>query len=209
MLKSSFIFITSLFLILNFSTANGQNLAASKNDLARIENYLQNIKYLSAKFTQESSDGSIATGKFYLSRPGKMRIEYDAPTPILVVVNGPVLAYQDTELEETSYLTTNSTPASFLTRNNISFSAEDIEVTNFVKQGNFLKVSVVKKNKKEAGEFTLVFENDPIKFVMMQVKDDLDQVTKVTLENKGQENKGFSGKIDDSLFIIKNNQLPK
>ena len=106
-------------------------------------------------------------------------------------------------MEETSYLRTNSTPASFLTRKNISFWAKDIEVTNFKKEDGLIYVSLVKKNKKEAGEFTLIFQNNPIKFVRMEVSDDLDQVTQVTLRNHY-----FKTKIDNKLFFVKNDQLP-
>ena len=52
------------------------------------------------KLKQESSDENVATGKFYLMRPGKMRIEYDQPLEILIIVNGKVLTYQDLELEK-------------------------------------------------------------------------------------------------------------
>lgn len=178
-------------------------LAKHKKDFIKIEKYLQNIKNLTAKFIQESPDESIAVGKFYLSRPGKMRIEYITPTPLIITVNGSVLSYKDVELEETSYLRTNSTPASFLTRKNISFWAKDIEVTNFKKEDGLIYVSLVKKNKKEAGEFTLIFQNNPIKFVRMEVSDDLDQVTQVTLRNHD-----FKTKIDNKLFFVKNDQLP-
>ena len=52
-------------------------IAQFESDLSQIELYLNNIKNLSAKFVQETSDGNIAEGKFFLSRPGKMRIEYE------------------------------------------------------------------------------------------------------------------------------------
>ena len=91
-------------------------LERHQQDLTQIESYLNNIKTLSAKFIQESSDGNTSEGKFFLSRPGKMRVEYSGQPKTLIIVNGSVLAYQDIELDETSYLSTNTTPASFLTR---------------------------------------------------------------------------------------------
>ncbi len=194
------------FSFLLFSSVNalsGEISNKYKDDINKIENYFNNIKYLSSIFLQESSDGSVTYGKFYLSRPGKMRIEYQEPSEIVIVVNGGVLTYQDVELEETSYLRTNSTPASFLTRKNISFFAKDIEITNISKKNDIIRVSLIKKNKKEAGEFTLVFQENPIKFLKMEVKNDMDQITAITLENHD-----FKSKISKKLFIIKNNQLP-
>jgi len=190
-----------------FSTGFAQDQDLAKKhapDLRKIESYLNNLKYLSAKFTQKTHDGQVMEGKFLLSRPGKMRVEYVQDPKILIIVNGSVLAYRDVELEETSYIRTNTTPASFLTRKNISFLAKDIEITNVEKTKDHIKVSVVKKNRKEAGEFSLVFTNNPFQFVRMEVKNDLEQVVIVTLRDLD-----FSKKLSRSLFIVKNKNLPQ
>ena len=169
-----------------------------KSDLKQIESHLNNIKYLSAKFIQESSDGNLVEGKFFLSRPGKMRIEYLADPKIIIIVNGSILSYHDVELDEVSRLRTNTTPASFLTRPHISFSSKDVEVTNIKKTPSRLKVSVMKKNRKEAGEFSLIFSRNPLEFIKMEVKNDLDQIVGVTLAEKN-----FTSPISKKLFIIK------
>jgi outer membrane lipoprotein-sorting protein len=173
-------------------------------ELSQIETYLNNIHDLSAKFIQESSGGKIIEGNFFLSRPGKMRIEYLAQPKILIVVNGAVLAYQDIELEETSHISTNTTPASFLTRQNISFLAKDVEITNVKKSTDQIKVSLMKKNRKEAGEFSLIFASNPLRFIKMEVKNDLDQIVTVTLRDLN-----FSNPLSKNLFIIKNKNLPQ
>lgn len=167
-------------------------------DLAQIELYLNNIKNLSAKFIQETSGGNVAEGKFYLSRPGKMRIEYLAQPKIIIAVNGSVLSYYDVELDEVSRLSTNTTPASFLTRENISFAAKDVEITNIKKSAGQIKVSVMKKNRKEAGEFSLIFATNPLRFIKMEVKNDLDQIIGVTLTDVD-----FKSPISDKMFVIK------
>jgi len=176
-------------------------------DLAQIESYLNNIKNLSAKFIQESGDGTLVEGKFFLARnnesAGKMRVEYLAQPKILIVVNGSVLSYYDVELDEISHLSTNTTPASFLTRPNISFSAKDVEIISIKKHADQIKISVMKKNRKEAGEFSLIFKTNPLQFSKMEVKNDLDQTITVTLSNTD-----FNSAISDKLFVIKNKNLP-
>ncbi len=167
-------------------------------ELKAIENYLNNIKNLSAKFIQETSEGNVLEGKFFLSRPGKMRVEYFAKPKIVIVVNGAVLTYYDVELDEISRLSTNTTPASFLTRPNISFEAKDVEITDVKKQGDQIKVSLMKKNRKEAGEFSLVFDLNPLKFSKMEVTNDLDQTISVTLSEID-----FTSLIPDRIFILK------
>jgi outer membrane lipoprotein-sorting protein len=114
-----------------------------------------------------------------------------------------VLTYKDLELDEISNLGTNTTPASFLTRSSISFLAKDVEITNFVEEEDYIAVSVMKKNRKEAGEFSLVFNKSPFDFIKMEVKNDLGEKTEITLENKD-----FNKVFDDKLFIVKNKNLP-
>lgn len=169
-----------------------------KSDLQQVENYLNNLKNLSAKFVQESTDGNLVEGKFLLSRPGKMRIEYSAQPKVIVVVNGAVLSYFDVELDEISRLSTNTTPASFLTRENISFNAKDVEITNVKKTPGQIKISVMKKNRKEAGEFSLIFSTNPLRFDKMEVKNDLDQTIRVTLSDID-----FASSISDKMFVLK------
>ena len=176
-----------------------QDLAENyKSDLQQVENYLNNIKNLSAKFIQESAEGNLVEGKFLLSRPGKMRIEYSAQPKVIIVVNGAVLSYFDVELDEISRLSTNTTPASFLTRENISFGAKDVEITNIKKTADQIKISVMKKNRKEAGEFSLIFSTNPLRFDKMEVKNDLDQTIRVTLSDID-----FISQISDKMFVLK------
>ncbi len=169
-------------------------------DLTQIESYLNNIKNISADFTQQSESGTVA-GKFYLARnsetAGKMRVEYLAEPKIVIVVNGAVLSYFDVELDEISHLSTNTTPASFLTRPNISFAAKDIEVTKVEKEPNQISISLVKKNRKDAGEFTLIFDLNPLRFIKMKVKNDLEQIVTVTLSNID-----FKSTIPNKSFVI-------
>lgn len=200
----AFYFLLSLSLPAQATAKEKNFLKLYPKELSQVESYLNNITNLSSQFIQESSDGNLVEGNFFLLRPGKMRIEYNDQPQILITVNGSVLAYKDIELDEVSYLRTNTTPASFLTRKNISFSSKDTKITNVEKTKNHLKISVVKKNRKEAGEFSLIFKTSPLRFVKMEVKNDLDQIVTVTLLNPN-----FTKKIPKRLFVIKNKNLPQ
>lgn len=202
--KTFRIFFFTLILFWNCDSFAAENILEKYSpELSEIEIYLNNIKNLSARFIQET-DGSKVGGKFYLSRPGKMRIEYLAQPKVILTVNGSVLSYLDVELDEISNLSTNTTPASLLTRENISFSAKDVEVTDVKKTPSQIKVSVMKKNRKEAGEFSLIFKTNPLQFIKMEVKNDLNQVIKVSLVDTD-----FNSEIPKNLFVLKNKILPQ
>lgn len=193
-------------LLLNIALSNNNVFASVDAEceeiLPEVEQYLNNIKSIKSEFSQIAPGGEVSEGVFYLKRPGKMKIKYKKPN-LLITVNGNVLAYEDQELEEISYIRTNTTPASLLTRKNISFSAKDIELTRCEFLGKNLVISVLKKNQKDAGEFSLVFSKNPIKFVKMQVTSNTDEIYKINLVNTQ-----FDVPLEDSLFIVKNKNLP-
>ena len=69
---------------------------AEKISLNEINNYINGLTMLQADFEQINSDGSIDTGKLYIRRPGKMRLEYAAPSNALVIVGaGSVSIFDD------------------------------------------------------------------------------------------------------------------
>lgn len=178
------------------------NLHANEAYLNKIESLLNNIKNLSSDFIQ-NSEGAQATGKFYISRPGKMRVEYKTGPNILITVNGTVLTYKDIDLDEVSNLSTNTTPASLLTRKNISFSAKDIKVDNVKVTNNEVSVTLYKKNRPEAGKFRLFFDKNVTTFKKMEVIDGLGGVVTVKLLNIS-----YPDNLPSRLFYIKSKNLP-
>src|SRR5690606_14235092 len=54
-------------------------------DIQRVERYFNDVDTLKARFRQIAEDGGIAQGTIYLRRPGRMRVEYDPPVPVLLV----------------------------------------------------------------------------------------------------------------------------
>src|SRR5688572_27578396 len=50
-----------------------------QEDIARVEQYLNAITTLEARFSQIVERGPPLTGTFYIKRPGKLRFQYDPP----------------------------------------------------------------------------------------------------------------------------------
>src|SRR5690606_26433282 len=50
--------------------------AGDRADLERVSLYLNGLKDLQGGFLQVGPDGSLAEGRFYLRRPGRLRFEY-------------------------------------------------------------------------------------------------------------------------------------
>ena len=78
--------------------------AEQHTQLKRVSDYLDKIDTLQSGFLQISSTGETANGTILLSRPKHLRIEYDPPTPILIIANGKYLSYVDTELQQVNHI---------------------------------------------------------------------------------------------------------
>ena len=63
--------------------------------ITRIEEYLNTIRNLSARFVQIANDGRYSEGRIWLSRPGGMRFEYAPPSEIILIASGDIIMLQD------------------------------------------------------------------------------------------------------------------
>src|SRR5215469_14294320 len=155
---------------------------ADRADLDRIEQYLNGIRTMSGRFTQFAQDGGTAAGSVYLSRPGKMRFDYDKPSPILLVADGTFVVYLDYSLKESTYLPISSTPAWFLLRDKVSLS-DGITVTRFERGAGVLRVSLVETKSPEDGTLTLVFSDKPMELRQWTIVDAQGKQTTVALSD--------------------------
>ena len=131
---------------------------AASSDVARVEEYMNSLTTLQARFIQMSSSGDIVEGDFYLSRPGKLRLVYDPPMGHFVVADGKLLYHYDAELKQVSYLGLDSTPAGLLVREKHDLaSGKEVVVTGTKKEKGLLFISMYKTDDKSAGQITLVF----------------------------------------------------
>ncbi len=155
--------------------------AADKADVERAEGYLNGITTLKARFLQVSPNGASVEGDAFLSRPGRLRMQYDPPSPLLVVADGDFLIVHDRQLGEPSYIPLGSTPAGILVRPGVKLDGPDLAVTRVVRLPGVVRVAVVAADDPAAGEITLVFSDRPFALRQWQVRDPQNQVTTVSL----------------------------
>jgi len=151
------------------ATPDSKLSAQDTAEVARVEQYLNSIRSVVARFMQVASDGSAVQGNFYLQRPGKMRIQYDKPYPLLMVASGIYLTVYDPELKQTSYLPIDSTPAYFLVKEKIS--PDDVTVTKVERGMDSLRVTLHEAGHPDQGRLTLVFSDNPLQLKKWTVID--------------------------------------
>lgn len=158
--------------------------APTPQDSALLEQaaaYLNDIETLQARFLQVDGRGGVAEGDLYLDRPGKMRLAYDPPTPVLIVADGFYVIYVDLELGEPSYLDIDDTPAAFLLKPAWSFVDESVIVKDILRQPGVIEITATQANDPLGGELTFVFTEGPFELRQWRVKDAQSQEITVTL----------------------------
>ena len=148
----------------------------------RAEEYLNGIQTMEARFTQVDSANKRATGKIYLSRPGRMRFEYDPPGPVLIVANGRHLIHYDRDLKTASYINQRDTPAWFLLSPKIEMQG-DVTVTEVARREDRILITLIKTSEPNQGAVTLVFSENPMRLEQWAVSDAQGVVTYVTLRD--------------------------
>ncbi|WP_065814734.1 outer membrane lipoprotein carrier protein LolA [Magnetospira sp. QH-2] len=172
--------------------------ADEQSTLKKVQHYLNSIKTLQSRFIQATSAGGYAEGTLYLSRPGKLRFEYDPPAPFLLVADGTWLIYEDKELEQISYLLLDSTPAALLVSDDLDFNGDKVTVEKLVKDKGLLAVTFTQKENPENGQVTMILNEKPLILRQWEVLDAQGTRTMVTL------NKTRTGMpLDKMLFRYK------
>ena len=124
-----------------FTTFDANQKAAA----AKVSAYLSNLSTLSGNFVQVGPDGSKTTGDFYIQKPGKVRFEYDAPTPIAMVSDGQSLAVRDTKLATQDIYPLSQTPLRFLLSDRIDLM-KDTNVVAVTADDLYTSVIIEERN---------------------------------------------------------------
>ena len=171
------------------------NLTSDESaDIHRIEDYLNGITTMQAKFTQINPDGTSAHGILYIQRPGFLRFDYAPPDSYLIVANGTWFIYVDRELQQASHIPLRQTLAWFLVRDPISLS-DGVSITRFERGPGTMRVSFVETDNPDSGSVTFAFGDRPLELKSWSITDSQRQDTRVTIDSPQ-----FGLTLDRKLF---------
>ena len=118
--------------------------ANQKAQAARVSMYLSSLQTLVGNFVQVGPDGSKTRGDFYIQKPGKVRFEYDDPTPIAIIADGSSLAVRDKKLATQDIYPLSQTPLRFLLSDRIDL-LKDTNVVSVTADDVFISVTIEEK----------------------------------------------------------------
>ncbi|MBL4667395.1 MAG: outer membrane lipoprotein carrier protein LolA [Sneathiella sp.] len=180
--KSALAIILSSTLLISANATAAKLTDDDREDIARVEAYLNKITTLKAHFLQVNSEGHVAEGNVLINRPGRARFEYEPPAQILVVADGTWLVFHDKELDETTRIPLSATPISVLLEEDVELSG-DVTVTSVEKDGGILRVNIIDTDEPDEGGITLVFTLHPFALRKWLITDPQGSTTSVSLSN--------------------------
>lgn len=153
-------------------------------------------KTAKGRFVQVSPDGSVTEGEFALRRPGRMRFDYDEPTPVLIVADGSTVAMEDSELETVDRVPLGSTPLGMILDDKLDFQTE-ADVTSVERTGNKVAITAEDPEGEAEGELTLYFDATTYELLSWRAIDANRQTTLVALQDVET-----NVSLDPRLFIL-------
>eukprot|EP01013_Petalomonas_cantuscygni_P005697 TRINITY_DN1638_c0_g1_i1.p1 TRINITY_DN1638_c0_g1~~TRINITY_DN1638_c0_g1_i1.p1 ORF type:complete len:220 (-),score=55.22 TRINITY_DN1638_c0_g1_i1:266-925(-) len=165
--------------------------------LERASTALAKVKTASGTFEQLAPDYTESTGRFALSRPGKVRFDYDAPTPLLVVSDGTTVALQDSELETTDRVPLGTTPLALLLDDEIDFATE-AEVLDVTTGNGRVAITLRDQSGEMDGTLTLLMQESDMALTGWRTVDSGGNMTQVQLTDVN-----YGKRLNPRLFVLK------
>ncbi|HET7879662.1 MAG TPA: outer membrane lipoprotein carrier protein LolA [Acetobacteraceae bacterium] len=173
-----------------------QPTAQDRADMARIETYLDGVRTLKAHFIQVAPNGAISEGTVWLERPGRMRFQYNPPSPLLLVAGHGLVVFRDNQLNQTTNIPIGQTPLGILLSDHVRMQG-DVTVNGMQRLPGQIQVSMYRTSSPGDGVLTLVFADNPLALRQWTVLDAQRQETRVTLYNVE-----LGGQFDQKLFDV-------
>ncbi len=182
------VFIAMLLSLAPFFSASAQDNFTDyqKADLKTITSYLNKLTSFQSRIRQINNDNSEHYGVLYVSRPGRMRLDYFPPVNYQLLASAKHFTLVDTTTNLATHYPFFSTPAALLLEKNIDLNNKKIKIVNIERKGNRLTLTLAgkKRNGKEDGNgrMIMVFSALPLNLLGWHVLDANNNRVSVVLE---------------------------
>jgi outer membrane lipoprotein-sorting protein len=178
----------------------GQATAFDANQRAlldKISFYLSGVQTLVGNFVQIGPDGRRVEGTFSIQKPGKVRFQYNPPSPIDIIADGSSVVVRDRSLETSDYYPLSQTPLRYLLADRIDL-LRDTDVVSVSADDTFITV-VVEETQVMVGtnRLMLMFDAKSLQLRQWTVTDPQGLDTTVAVYNLDTVKKP-----DPNLFVI-------
>jgi outer membrane lipoprotein-sorting protein len=110
----------------------------------RVSTYLTGVQALTGNFVQIGPDGRRSTGHLFIQKPGKVRFEYDPPSPIDIIADGTQVVVRDRQLATQDLYPLSQTPLRFLLADKIDL-LQDTNVVGVTADDTYVSIMIEEK----------------------------------------------------------------
>lgn len=170
---------------------------ADRADLDKVSAYLNGIHALEGGFIQIGANGQLDQGRFYLAKPGKLRFEYQPPSPLLIVCDGRTFSVFNKKLKTVDRYPLSATPLDLLLSDHVDLKKDDSIVKLQRQPGTLMIEARTSKNRSKAN-IAITFAYPNLELRQWTVIDDQGLPTTVALRDLQA---GTSP--DPALFVLR------
>jgi outer membrane lipoprotein-sorting protein len=185
----------AVFAALSFIGLPAEPVRAQTAVAQKIADHFASVKTMSGEFVQFGPRGEQTGGKFFISRPGKIRFNYDAPSPMRVIADGKSVVIGNQKMKTWDLYPLSKTPLKLLLSDEIDLTGK---MVRDVKEEPDL-VTIVLGDRSIFGDATITMMFDPKTY-------DLRQWTITDAQKKDTSVMIFNVKngvpMDDKVFRI-------
>jgi outer membrane lipoprotein-sorting protein len=163
----------------------------------RVSKAFTDVKTAQGKFTQVDPQGVTSTGDFFISRPGKVRFDYDKPELMHIVSDGTTVSIEEPKRKAYDAVPLSSTPLHLFLRSNVDLK-RDGSVTKVTTSNGSHFVTLVDKSGEAEGRMILEFRASDFELLGWRAIDGSDAETRVRLSDTKR-----NVSLKPSLFVVK------
>jgi outer membrane lipoprotein-sorting protein len=135
--------------------------AQAQTGVPELEQYINSIRTMKARFVQSNPNGSVVQGTLYVRRPGRMRFEYDAPSTLKIVADGYQVTLWDPATRDFGQWPIGWTAASFLVKDPLSLSG-DLRVEKIDRVNGLLEFTMYQTRRPKEGKVIVRLAENPL-----------------------------------------------
>jgi outer membrane lipoprotein-sorting protein len=155
--------------------------SAGTDTAQKIADHFSSVRTMSGEFVQFGPRGEQTGGKFFLERPGKIRFNYETPSPMRVISDGKSVVIGNLKLKTWDIYPLSKTPLALLLGNKIDLKGK--MVRDVKEESDLITIKLGDRSVFADSTITMMF--DPKSFELRQwtITDDQGKDTSVMIFN--------------------------
>ncbi len=175
------------------AAASGDLSAADSAGIDKISKFFNAFQTMEGEFVQVGPRGEVSKGTFHISKPGKLRFDYQKPNPFLIVSDGTWVEIRNRKNNRADHYPLATTPLKLILSNDVDLR-KHARILKVVHEGDAIILTMADKNKAVPGKLTLIFsesENTLKEWVVVDGQNRRTSISLVSLKPGGT----FSAKL--------------